>query len=70
MELTTAQQFEIERLGRAIDSTRDPETLRGIARQMLQLWFQQKAATAWVMKQSLAAPPRVAVPERWCRDVL
>ncbi len=35
MQLTTAQLFEIERMGRAIEATTDTETLQGLCRQLL-----------------------------------
>lgn len=60
LELSTAQRFELERLGRAIDNTSDPKVLRQIAKQLLQAWQSQKAATRWVMSQQLGAPPRVS----------
>lgn len=47
------QRFEIERLSRAIDATADPETLKTIAKQLLQAWHTQKAATNWVIGQQL-----------------
>lgn len=57
IELTTGQQFEIERFSRAIDATVDPEQLRRLAKQLLQAWHTQKAATQWMMRQQVA-PPR------------
>jgi hypothetical protein len=59
LNLTLGQQFEIERFNRAIDDCNDVEELRGIARQLLQAWQTQKAATVWMMKQNLSSPPRV-----------
>jgi hypothetical protein len=56
IELTTGQQFEIERFSRAIDATADPEQLRLLAKQLLKAWHTQKAATHWVMSQQLDAP--------------
>jgi hypothetical protein len=53
MELSVAQRFEIERIGRAIDATTDVATLQGIAKQLLQTWQMQRAATAWMMRQTL-----------------
>lgn len=53
MELSMGQRFEIERLSRAIDATADPETLKTIAKQLLQAWHTQKAATNWVIGQQL-----------------
>lgn len=53
IELTTGQQFEIERMSRAIDNTTDVEILRGVAKQLLQAWQLQRAATTWAMSQGL-----------------
>jgi hypothetical protein len=50
-ELTIGQQFEIERFNRAIDATADAEQLRALAKQLLQAWHLQKAATSWVISQ-------------------
>lgn len=58
--LSLGQQFEIERMSRALDATCDPEELRGIAKQLLQAWHSQKAATQWVMRQQLGAPSRIS----------
>ena len=54
MELTTGQQFEIERLSRAIDATADTDELRILAKQLLQAWQTQKAATEWLIRQQAA----------------
>ena len=51
IELSISQQFEIERFSRAIDATADPDQLRQLAKQLLQAWHTQKAATNWVMRQ-------------------
>ena len=51
IELTTGQKFEIERFSRAIDATADTEQLRLIAKQLLQAWHTQKAATQWAISQ-------------------
>lgn len=51
MDLSITQQFEIERFNRAIDATADPDQLRNLAKQLLQAWHTQKAATAWVASQ-------------------
>lgn len=59
LALTLGQKFELERMSRAIDATADPQVLRGLAKQLLQAWHSQKAATQWVMRQQLGAPPRV-----------
>ncbi|MGL6133232.1 MAG: hypothetical protein ACRC1L_03465 [Prochlorococcaceae cyanobacterium] len=56
IELTVSQRFEIERFSRAIDGTVDPEALRSIAKQLLQAWHTQKAATTWAMSQQMGPP--------------
>lgn len=55
-ELTIGQQFEIERFSRAIDATADAEQLRTLAKQLLQAWHLQKAATSWVISQQDEQP--------------
>lgn len=62
LALSTAQQFEAERMGRAIDATTDLVTLQRLCRQLLQAWMAQKAATAWVMRQGLPAPWQQKAP--------
>ncbi|MEB3318998.1 MAG: hypothetical protein VKO39_12785 [Cyanobacteriota bacterium] len=57
MELSISQRFEIERFSRAIDATADPEDLKRIAKQLLQAWQTQKAATNWVIGQQLGVIP-------------
>jgi hypothetical protein len=49
--LSISQRFEIERFSRAIDATADPDDLKRIAKQLLQAWHTQKAATNWVIGQ-------------------
>jgi hypothetical protein len=51
--LSVGQQFEIERFSRAIDATADAGELRSIAKQLLQAWHTQKAATNWVISQQM-----------------
>jgi hypothetical protein len=51
IQLTTAQQFEIERFNRVIDATNDISELQQIAKQLLEAWQGQKAAAAWVLRQ-------------------
>ena len=58
MELSTGQQFEIERFSRAIDATVDPEELRQVAKHLLRAWHTQKAATRWLIDQQADAPFR------------
>jgi hypothetical protein len=61
IELTTGQQFEIERFSRVIDSTVDPAQLRLLAKQLLRAWHSQKATTNWMISQQLA-PPALTLP--------
>lgn len=60
LTLSLGQQFELERMTRAIESTAEVEALQHIAKQLLQAWHSQKAATQWVMRQQLGAPSRFA----------
>jgi hypothetical protein len=53
MELTTAQRFEMERMGRAIEATTDIQAPQGMCRQLLHAWQVQRAATVWAMRQTL-----------------
>lgn len=57
LALTLGQQFELERMTRVIDSTGDAQSLRGLAKQLLQAWQTQRAATEWMMRQQLGSPP-------------
>jgi hypothetical protein len=63
LQLTDAQKFEIERFSRAIDGTTDLDTLRGIARKLLDAWMSQRAATRWVMDQQLGSVRSLAMKE-------
>ena len=49
--LSVTQQFEVERMNRAIDSTLDAQKLQVLAQQLLQAWHSQRAATAWVTRE-------------------
>ena len=51
IELTVGQQFEMERFNRALDATTDPDQLRSLAKQLMQAWQTQKAATKWAVEQ-------------------
>lgn len=55
ISLSIGQQFEVERMSRAIDAEGDPQVLRNLAKQLLQAWHTQKAATNWVMRQHLGS---------------
>ena len=66
--LTMGQQFEIERFSRAIDATADAAQLRSIAKQLLQAWHTQKAATTWVINQQMTPSPGAIRPELLAPD--
>ena len=51
VKLSVSQQFDIERMNRAIESTIDPQQLQVLAKQLLQAWHSQRAATVWVIRQ-------------------
>ncbi len=57
--LSLGQKFEVERISRAIDSEADPTVLRGIAKQLLNAWQTQKAATTWVIKQQISSDSNI-----------
>lgn len=48
--ITLEQKLLIEKTKREIDSTRSVEDLRKMAKDLLLLWMQQKAACAWVLR--------------------
>jgi len=49
MQLTTAQEFEQERMSRWIEQLDDPAQLRQVAGLLLRALMTQKAATAWAI---------------------
>ncbi len=51
ISLSVTQQFDVERMNRAIESTLDPQKLQVLAKQLLQAWHSQRAATVWVTRQ-------------------
>jgi hypothetical protein len=57
MELTIGQKFELEKMGRVIDSTTDLKVLQDLCKQLLEGWMVQKAAVAWVMRENLPGSP-------------
>ena len=56
IELSITQRFEVERMNRAIDATADREQLQAIAKQLLQAWQSQRAATEWVRQVMDSTP--------------
>ena len=51
IRLSVAQQFDVERMNRAIESTLDAQQLQVLAKKLLQAWHSQRAATAWITRQ-------------------
>ena len=51
ISLSATQQFDVERMNRAIESTLDPQQLQVLAKQLLQAWHSQRAATVWISRQ-------------------
>ena len=49
--LSVSQQFDVERMNRAIESTIDPQQLKVLAKQLLQAWHSQRAATVWITRE-------------------
>ena len=49
--LSVSQQFDVERMNRAIESTIDPQQLQVLAKQLLQAWHSQRAATVWITRE-------------------
>ena len=56
IELSTEQHFHLEQFNRALDATSDPAQLRQLAKQLLEAWQTQKAATNWVIRQEGLSP--------------
>lgn len=51
VNLSVSQHFGVERMNRAIESTIDPQQLQVLAKQLLQDWHSQRAATVWITRQ-------------------
>ena len=49
--LSVSQQFDVERMNRAIESTIDPQQLQVLVKQLLQAWHTQRAAIVWITRQ-------------------
>lgn len=53
MELTLNQTFELEKLGRDIDSCNDIHEVKKVAKQLLHLSQLQRAQSNWLVKNSV-----------------
>jgi len=51
MELSLHQQFEKQRLHGVVMDATDLEELKSLTQQLIDLYFQQKAATAWAIAE-------------------
>lgn len=63
LELSMSQRFELEQQLRAIDTCSDIDELKSLTKQLCSALASQKAATNWVIKQSLGKPPSVEAYE-------
>jgi hypothetical protein len=54
-QLTFEQSFALEKYSRIIDETDDIDTLKRVAKLMLESYQRQRAATQWLMKKHLDA---------------
>ena len=52
VEIALHQQFEKQRLQGVIDQAGDLQELKDLAKQLVELYFKQKAATAWAVDQA------------------
>ena len=68
IQLSTEQQFQIEQFNRALDTTQDADQLRQLAKQLMQAWQTQKAATNWVIRQQGFGPEQGDAIQRACPD--
>ena len=62
MELSLAQQLDLERLTRAIDACDDLPQLQHIARELARAWMIQQAAARWAITHRPGTP--WAAPQR------
>ena len=51
VSLSVAQQFDVERMNRAIESTIDLQQLQVLAKKLVQAWHSQRATTVWITRQ-------------------
>lgn len=55
IELTTSQQFDLERMTRAIDACQDVERPRAMTHRLARSWMAQQAVLRWHVDQQAAA---------------
>ncbi len=53
---TTSQHFDIVRIGRAIEQTRNQSELRELAHHLLSAWKAQRDATNWLLGHQFRLP--------------
>lgn len=61
IQLSTAQQFEIESLRRLIDTSKLDE-LKPLCAKLAEAWFLSKSSTEWAMRNSLSIASTVEIP--------
>lgn len=61
--MSMTQRFELEQQLRAIDGCSDLEEIRKVAKQLATALMSQKAATNWIMRQTLGKPPSMVAYE-------
>ena len=51
LELSLAQSYEIEKMGRAIDEEESIDKLKSVCKTLVRAWMIQKSAVSWIMRQ-------------------
>lgn len=54
ISLTSAQEFEIEKMSRIIDSIDSIPDLKALSKQLLYGWMVQRAGTSWAIRQAMS----------------
>lgn len=62
--LSESEKFSIEKYCRDIDAEQDIEKIRSVAKSLVSAFYNQKAATKWVMRNQLPAPFKMEVPKK------
>lgn len=63
LEISMSQRFELEQQLRAIDACSNIDELKSLTKQLCSALAAQKAATNWVIRESLGKPPSVEAYE-------
>lgn len=57
IKISTAQQFEIEKINRAIDRETDIEKLKNTLKALTRAWMIQRSVAGWLMRQNVKTAP-------------